>query len=122
MIEPLQGSLAQQIYKEHVFYIEDAIGSGEKFARDPQEFSHPVSREPAFDDEKRTIFVFWNRDSQHNIPIARASPYVKSRASCSVFKEKRRREGAWKRGEYNAIAAHAAIAACALIQGCNRGE
>jgi hypothetical protein len=58
MIEPLQRSLTQQVYKEHVFYIEDAIGSGEKFARDPQEFSHPISCEPALENEQRTIYIF----------------------------------------------------------------
>jgi hypothetical protein len=88
MIEPLQRFLTQQVYKEHIFNVEDAIGPWEKFTRDPQEFSHPISCEPALDHEQRTIFVFWNRNSQHTLSMARALPFATSRANCSFFTEK----------------------------------
>jgi len=71
MIEPLQSSFAQRIYEEHVFDVEDRVGSREKFTRSPEEFSHPIPGEPALENERRTIAVVWNRDSQHALVMAR---------------------------------------------------
>jgi hypothetical protein len=122
MIEPLKRSLTQQVHKEHVFYIEDAIASGEKFARNPQEFPHPISCEPALEDEQRTVVVFWNRNSQHDLSLARASPFAKGPASRSVFKEKFQRNETRRRRGKTAMAAHAAIAAHPPAQEPYRGQ
>jgi hypothetical protein len=58
-VKPEQCFLAEWVY------VENTGCSRTELVGDPNEFLHPFSRQPSFEDEQWMVFASWQCDSQH---------------------------------------------------------